>query len=186
MPRTQIFGDQVDDTTITRVDLNFETAGQAVTRKIIAGTGVTISEDGVDAGTGDVTINSEADAVQRITSTLANKVPGAGDSYLTHDGQIAHSNVPIILTDTFELQEATISVNVIDTNEYTLRIYDISGTPTLIASLVVLTASSLKAVATGLTINLPADDYGLILERTAGSGSSTFDNVVATILIERQ
>lgn len=189
MPRTQVFGDQVDDGTIQRVDLDFETTGQAVVRRIIAGVGISITEDGVDTGTGDVTINTAAadvDALKRITSTLVNKVPGAGDAYLTHDGQVAHSNVPIILTNTFELQEATIAVNVTDTNAYALRIYDISGVPTLVATLVTLTAGSLKATATGLTVNLPADDYGLILERTAGSGASTFDNVVTTILIEKQ
>lgn len=58
MARTQVKGTQLGDESVGRPDLNVSTAGQAVTRKIIAGTGVTISSTGVDAGTGDVTINA--------------------------------------------------------------------------------------------------------------------------------
>lgn len=57
MASTQIKGDQVKDGTIGRPKLDITTPGQAVARKIIAGTNVTITEDGADPGTGDVTIN---------------------------------------------------------------------------------------------------------------------------------
>lgn len=58
MAVTNIRGQQVKDGDIGREDLNINTAGRAVTRRIIAGTGVTISSTGTDTGTGDVTINA--------------------------------------------------------------------------------------------------------------------------------
>lgn len=58
MPRTRIDERQVEDAGIIRDDLNTTTTGDAVIRKVIAGTNVTITETGVDAGTGDVTINA--------------------------------------------------------------------------------------------------------------------------------
>jgi hypothetical protein len=60
MARTQLTGQQVLDGTVQRADLDAVTAGSAVIKKIIAGTNVTITSTGVDAGTGDVTINAVA------------------------------------------------------------------------------------------------------------------------------
>ena len=61
MARTQIDGaDQIASNTIVRGDLNTATTGAAVIAKVIAGTNITISQTGVDAGTGDVTINATA------------------------------------------------------------------------------------------------------------------------------
>jgi hypothetical protein len=53
----EITGRQVRDASIQRVDLDISTPGQAVITKLIAGSGVTLSQTGADAGTGDVTIN---------------------------------------------------------------------------------------------------------------------------------
>jgi hypothetical protein len=58
MPPVQKRGTQILDEGITRSDLNVSTPGSAVIRKIIAGTNITISQTGADAGTGDVTINA--------------------------------------------------------------------------------------------------------------------------------
>lgn len=58
MGQTQIGGSLVKDGSIGRDDLDASTAGKAVIRKVIAGTNVTISSTGSDAGTGDVTINA--------------------------------------------------------------------------------------------------------------------------------
>ena len=57
MPLTQTTGRQIADGSIERVDLNTTKTGAAVITKVIAGTGVTIANTGVDAGTGDVTIS---------------------------------------------------------------------------------------------------------------------------------
>ena len=58
MARTQLTTEQVGAGQIVRTDLNTTTAGSAVITKVIAGSGVTISSTGSDAGTGDVTISS--------------------------------------------------------------------------------------------------------------------------------
>jgi hypothetical protein len=68
MSRTGIRGTQIIDSTIQsidiedgsiwREDLNYTSTGKAVVRKIIAGDNVTLEYDGVDSGTGDVTIHA--------------------------------------------------------------------------------------------------------------------------------
>lgn len=56
MPKTEVRGGQVKDSTIQRDDLDVATVGQSVVRKILAGSGVELTADGADAGTGDVTV----------------------------------------------------------------------------------------------------------------------------------
>jgi hypothetical protein len=58
MPATQVRSSQIGDGAVCRQDLNQSEPGFAVIRKIIAGSGVTISSTGIDAGTGDVIINA--------------------------------------------------------------------------------------------------------------------------------
>jgi hypothetical protein len=58
MAATQVRGAQLLDNTVQRVDLDVTTVGQAVIRKVIPGTGISMSATGADAGTGDVTINA--------------------------------------------------------------------------------------------------------------------------------
>ena len=80
MARTQINpSEQIPAGGITRSLLNTTTLGAALLTKIIAGTGITITQTGVDAGTGDVTINSTA-AVQQlaISSGATSPVPAGG------------------------------------------------------------------------------------------------------------
>lgn len=55
---TEITSRQIRDDGVYRSDLNVNSTGNAVIRKIIAGTNITIGSTGVDSGTGDVTINS--------------------------------------------------------------------------------------------------------------------------------
>jgi len=57
MGQTQLPGTRITDATIRRSDLDTVTAGEAVIRKVLAGTNVTITSTGTDDGTGDVTIN---------------------------------------------------------------------------------------------------------------------------------
>jgi len=57
MPRTEVRGGQVKDSGIQRDDLDAVTSGQAVIKKVVAGTNVSLSSTGADAGTGDVTVN---------------------------------------------------------------------------------------------------------------------------------
>lgn len=60
MGRTQIRTTELEDGGVKRNDLNTTVSGQAVTRKIVQGTGITLSSTGVDSGTGDVTISVTA------------------------------------------------------------------------------------------------------------------------------
>lgn len=57
MARTQATGQQVADGSIQRVDIDTTTAGNALIRKAIAGITMLFTSTGVDAGTGDVTVN---------------------------------------------------------------------------------------------------------------------------------
>ena len=79
MARTQITGDQVQDSTLTgddildgavgREDLNITSTGRAVVRKILAGAGVSLVSSGIDDGTGDVTINVAVTSTGGITQS---------------------------------------------------------------------------------------------------------------------
>jgi hypothetical protein len=57
MSRTEVRSRQIKDGGVKREDLNVDTPGRAVTRKIVAGQDISISSTGVDSGTGDVTVN---------------------------------------------------------------------------------------------------------------------------------
>lgn len=63
MARTQLPTTLIADETIVRADLNVSTAGSAVIRKLIQGTGITISSTGADSGTGDVTVSINSSSV---------------------------------------------------------------------------------------------------------------------------
>ena len=58
MAETLMRGKQVRDGAIQRDDLDVSPAGQAVIRKIIAGTNISLTYTGTDSGTGDVTISA--------------------------------------------------------------------------------------------------------------------------------
>lgn len=72
MANTTIRGQQIKDGDVTRADLNTTTSGSAVITKVIAGTNVSISSTGVNAGTGDVTINASASVGYSISTKTAN------------------------------------------------------------------------------------------------------------------
>lgn len=57
MAQTSINSDGLAAGSITRSKLNTTLAGNAVIAKVIQGTGISIANTGVDAGTGDVTIS---------------------------------------------------------------------------------------------------------------------------------
>jgi len=61
MPRQEFTGYQIKDGTIYREDLNISITGKSVVRRILPGSGVSLSSTGVDSGTGDVTINATID-----------------------------------------------------------------------------------------------------------------------------
>lgn len=68
MAETRIRTAQLEDDGVSRADLNTTVSGRAVVRKIVAGTGISLSSTGADTGTGDVTVNV-AGAVRDVTVT---------------------------------------------------------------------------------------------------------------------
>ena len=60
MAKSQIRSHNIEDEGIKRDDLNSTTAGQAVIKKAVEGTGVQLTSTGADSGTGDVTIATRA------------------------------------------------------------------------------------------------------------------------------
>ena len=80
MPITTPSGRQILDGSIQRADLDATTVGQAVVRKIVQGTGISLSSTGADSGTGDVTISSASISVSDIiVSGLPNSDIVSGD-----------------------------------------------------------------------------------------------------------
>lgn len=69
-------GQQIMDGTVLRDDLNTTTTTQALIRKLIQGTNMSISSTGVDSGTGDVTVNL-ATTLTGLTSVTSTTFVGA-------------------------------------------------------------------------------------------------------------
>ena len=101
MPVTGLRGRQILDGDVLRNDLNTTTSGSAVITKIIAGTNITISSTGVDAGTGDVTINASGGtgtvtsvglSLPNIFSVSGSPVTGSG----TLTGTFVNQNANLI------------------------------------------------------------------------------------------
>jgi hypothetical protein len=57
MGKTRIQSEQLGDDGVCREDLNISIPGRAVVRRIVQGAGIILSSDGVESGTGDVTIS---------------------------------------------------------------------------------------------------------------------------------
>lgn len=66
MAGTQFNTDNLGSSSVTRADCDTTNTGQAVITKVIAGTNVSISSTGVDAGTGDVTVSATANVTKSV------------------------------------------------------------------------------------------------------------------------
>lgn len=78
MPRTLLDTNQFDG--VQRDDLDITSTGQAVVRKLVQGTGITLNSSGVDAGTGDVTVALNINGL-----TLDGSPDFAADYFVTYD-----------------------------------------------------------------------------------------------------
>ena len=76
MSKTQVTSREIGF--VQRNDFDIITTGQSVIAKIIAGTNITISSTGVDAGTGDVTVNGTP-----LTVTTIGTTPNANGATIT-------------------------------------------------------------------------------------------------------
>lgn len=90
MGRTQLTSREIGS--VQRNDFDTTTTTQAVITKVIAGTNVTISSTGVDAGTGDVTINASGGGGGGIT---VNEVTGTSQA-LAVDNEYIMNNVALV------------------------------------------------------------------------------------------
>lgn len=70
MARTQVKSKQLLDEGVKRDDLNSTEPGQAVIKKILAGSYVTMEYTGADPGTGDVTMNVNTDDLMALILAL--------------------------------------------------------------------------------------------------------------------
>ena len=107
MPVTGLRGRQILDGDVVRADLNTTTAGSAVITRIIAGTNISITSTGVDAGTGDVTINATGGGSSlngtgfvRMNGTTASYITGTSSQFVKADGSLDSSVYLTSLTDT--------------------------------------------------------------------------------------
>lgn len=80
MGRTQFSSREIGN--VQRNDFDIITSGQAVITKILAGTNITISQTGVDSGTGDVTINASISGggITRSINNISVNTTGAAAS----------------------------------------------------------------------------------------------------------
>jgi hypothetical protein len=150
MPKTEIKSSQIKDAEVKRDDLNITTTGQAVVRKIIAGTNVSISSTGVDAGTGDVTIN--ATAATGITSI--NSQTGSSQSLVTGT---TGSDFNIGSTG----------------NTHTFNIPDASGSNRGLVTIGSQSFSGLKTFSSGLSLGANSDAGGFRITNLGAPTSTT-------------
>lgn len=105
MAVTNVRGRQLKDDDITRADLNVTTAGSAVIRKVIAGTNITITSTGVDAGTGDVTISAATGTTLngtgfvRMSGTTVSYITGTSAQFVKADGSLDSTVYQSLLTN---------------------------------------------------------------------------------------
>lgn len=57
MAKTSVKSEQIKDGGVKRSDVNITQTGEALIRRLIAGTNISLSSTGVDTGTGDVTVS---------------------------------------------------------------------------------------------------------------------------------
>jgi hypothetical protein len=93
MPVTGLRGRQIRDGDVLRADLNTSTSGSAVITKIIAGTNISISSTGVDAGTGDVTISATGTGLNgtgfvRMSGTTVSYITGTSAQFVKANGSL--------------------------------------------------------------------------------------------------
>lgn len=95
MARTLIDADNIATGSLTRSLLNTTTAASAVIAKVIAGTNISLTSTGVDAGTGDVTVNLIAAPSLATSLTLA---AAGGGTLLTVGTKSSSSTTPSAIT----------------------------------------------------------------------------------------
>lgn len=179
MARTQVPGHQVRDGGLTRDDMNILTPGEAMVTRLIAGSGIALSETGSEEGTGEVTINFSQEAEldkQRVDAIFYTAIPDTGSLALGTDNLVPFTVCGFIIAALSHIHQAGVVVSEVDPdNAFALRLYsDPTGTPTLVYTLVTLPTNNKLIVAADLELTLDPGEYGLFIDRVGGSGKSSF------------
>jgi len=133
MTQTTVTGKQIKDDTVYREDLNTDLTGHALITKVIAGTGISITYTGVDAGTGDVTINATGTSGVTTIGTIDSQTKSANGlviSGVNLYAQSADASNPGLITISAQTiaGNKTFTGNIILTNNVALQIKDSGGT----------------------------------------------------------
>jgi hypothetical protein len=152
MAATTVRGPQVRDGSIQRVDVDVATVGQALIRKIVQGTLMSLSSTGADAGTGDVTANFDT--------------AGGDARYLTLDfTAVANVNYSVavidrvIMTTTTFTATRTFTLPLCSTFPSGVPLWIVDAAPAITASFFLTlarnAADTIGKVATNLTFKNP-------------------------------
>jgi len=80
VPRTLIDGDQIEDGTIYKLDHCTQVAGKAVITKVVAGANISLTQTGIDAGTGDVTVGVTPNPAVRVSPSATQTIPSGSNT----------------------------------------------------------------------------------------------------------
>ena len=191
MARTQIPTRQIGDQQVTRPDLNTDTAGAAVISKVLAGTNITITETGADAGTGDVTVNAIAGSDKVKLQYYSNqRVPDSSVLFLRHgaNANISHDVVPVVLEASHTLVGISMATNRNDPNtDYEVALYrDMRNTPIWVADILSYPQGSEYSTWNSLSSAMTdSEEYGIGVRRTAGGAQdSKFNRIIVILSLE--
>jgi len=101
MPVTQLTTRQIGASAVNRDDLDTTTTTKAVVVKLIAGTNVTFSSTGVDAGTGDVTINASGSGGATTTRYVDKFTATAGQTAFTSSNTLTAGYFDVFINGGF-------------------------------------------------------------------------------------
>lgn len=110
MARTQITGSLIENSSVLRSDINTTISGEALITKVLVNSPLTISNTGVDSGTGDVTLglstsnlvtsfNTRTGAVTLLGSDVTTALgftPASGNQTITLSGDVTGSGATAI------------------------------------------------------------------------------------------
>ena len=196
-------GVSVQSGSVLRGLLNTTTTGSAVITKVIAGTGITISQTGVDAGTGDVTIGLTPSS--SATPTIVQQTAIANNSTNTTATLTASPTAGNLLVAFVGTQSGTLTlgagwtqINTGNSNTFQTGIYakTVTATDTAVQTPAMVTGatiatvgileiagSSMTAAQLGGVSNIATSSGGTNLTYTNSALTGTVNNLELTAVV---
>ena len=175
---------------VTKTKLDVSTPGDAVITQVVAGAGVSISETGVDSGTGEVTINASAAGQKTWLSYMCNrddKWEKSGLTWMKHEEKVPHNEVGFYIPVATVLKYIWVTVDKVDNSEdWQIRLYrnPTTGSRVLVKNPVMVTGQR-TYVFGPFTDALVAGEYGMAGRKNGGaSNDSNFEMIAAGIVVE--